>query len=178
MLPAKHVWVFVGEGGPSPGGVFSSRANAEAWIRARKLSGTLTAYPVDEGVFDWALRTGAVTGRARERGDEPPFVGSFTSAVQEHFHYVDGVEAALEHVLDVGVSELSQGRFDPAELRRALARFFKRGLDAGVSTGELVDLLGVSSPSVLDRAGFTDVESGRAMDVVSQLTDEEIAASM
>jgi hypothetical protein len=90
MLPDRHVWIFTGAGAAFPGGVFTSRELAEAWIGARRLSGTLTAYPVDEGCFDWALRVGAVTGRARTRGDEPAFVGSFTSAVQDHFHYADG----------------------------------------------------------------------------------------
>jgi hypothetical protein len=53
----------------------------------------LTAYPLDEGAFDWALRVGAVTGRARERGNESQVVGGFTSAVQEHYHYDDGKAA-------------------------------------------------------------------------------------
>lgn len=90
MLPDPHVWIFVGEHGAHPGGAFTTRERAEAWIRARRLSGVLTAYPLDEGNFDWAHRTGAVTGRARDRGDDPRFVGNFVTAVQEHYHYADG----------------------------------------------------------------------------------------
>ena len=93
MLPEPHVWVFNGSYG-SPGGVFSTRERAEAWITERRLSGVLTAYPVDEGVFDWALRTGVLTGRARTRGDEPEFVASFSSVHQDHYHYVNGIEGA------------------------------------------------------------------------------------
>lgn len=89
MVPEKHVWVFNGTG-RFPGGVFTSRELAETWIRARKLTGVLTAYPLDEGCFEWALRTGAVTGRARERGDDSTFVASFSSAAQEHVHYSNG----------------------------------------------------------------------------------------
>ena len=92
MRPEPCVWVFNGEGGQFPGGVFSTRERAEAWVRARRLSGVLTAYPLDEGCFDWALRAGAVTGRARERGGDAAFVGSFSSAVQEHYHYEDGAD--------------------------------------------------------------------------------------
>lgn len=92
MRPERHVWVFSGTTGHLPGGVFSTRELAEAWIRTHRLSATLTAYPLDEGCFDWALRVGAVTGRARERGDDPAFVSSFSSAVQEHYHYEDGGE--------------------------------------------------------------------------------------
>ena len=52
MLPERRVWIFNGVDGQFPGGVFSSRERAEEWIRARCLSGTLTAYPLDEGCFD------------------------------------------------------------------------------------------------------------------------------
>lgn len=90
MLPDKHVWIFNGTGGQFAGGVFTSLADAEEWIRRSNLSGVLTAYPVDEGCFDWALRVGAVTGTARDRGGDARFVGSFTSASQDHFHFEDG----------------------------------------------------------------------------------------
>ena len=93
MLPERPVWIFVGTGARFPGGAFASRERAEAWIAERRLSGVLTAYPLDEGCFDWALRVGAVTGRARERGGEPDFVGGFASAVQEHYHYEGGRRA-------------------------------------------------------------------------------------
>jgi len=90
MLPDRHVWIFNGAHAPFPSGVFTSRALAEAWIARYRLTGTLTAYPLDEGAFDWALRTGAVTGRARERANEPEFVAAFSSAVQDHHHYEGG----------------------------------------------------------------------------------------
>ena len=90
MLPDPHIWLFHAEGGRFAGGAFTTREKAEAWIAARRLSGVLTAYPVDEGCFDWAHRVGAVTGRARDRGDDPKFVGSFATAVQDHFHYTNG----------------------------------------------------------------------------------------
>ena len=92
MLPEKHVWIFIEEHGGAPGGVFSSRQLAEQWIRANRLSGTLSAYPLDEGCFDWALRNELVTGTAKTRGNDPVFIGSFTSASQEHYHYEHGEE--------------------------------------------------------------------------------------
>ena len=90
MLPEKHVWVFNGVGARFPAGIFTSRERAGQWIRAHKLTGVLTAYPLDEGCFDWAARNNLITGRARERGDESSFVGSFTSAAQDHEHFEDG----------------------------------------------------------------------------------------
>jgi hypothetical protein len=93
MLPERHVWVFNAEGARFPGGVFTSLEAAEHWIRTRALSGVLTAYPLDEGCYEWALREGLVSGRARERGRDPCFVGAFSSASQEHVHYVSGGRA-------------------------------------------------------------------------------------
>jgi hypothetical protein len=84
------VWVFNGAGGHFPSGVFTSRERAEAWILANRLEGTLTAYPLDEGVFDWAVRVDGLTERALSHGSEPKFVGRFSSALQEHYHYEDG----------------------------------------------------------------------------------------
>lgn len=84
MIPDKHVWVFNGEGGPFPGGVFSSRKLAEQWIRARRLAGVFKVYPLDEGLH--RLGTAREAGaRALERSANPAFDGSFTSATQEHF---------------------------------------------------------------------------------------------
>lgn len=90
MVPENAVWVFNGERGGFAGAVFSTRDKAEAWIREHRLSGVLTAYPLDEGCFDWAMRRGLVSGRARDRGGEPDFIASFTSAGMEHFHYEHG----------------------------------------------------------------------------------------
>ncbi len=93
MVPENCVWIFNGDGGHFPGGVFTSRSGAEEWIARHKLTGVLTAYPVDEGCFEWALRHDLITGRARDRGSDPTFVGSFSSASQEHLHYTDGRSA-------------------------------------------------------------------------------------
>jgi hypothetical protein len=93
MIPENAVWLFHGDEGRFAGGVFSTREAAEAWIELRNLSGVLTAYPLDQGCFEWAMSKNLVTGKARERVGDPAFVGSFTTAAQEHFHYEDGAEA-------------------------------------------------------------------------------------
>ncbi len=54
-------------------------------------------------------------------------------------------------------------------------RFFNTGLTHGFSTGELVDFLGVSAPSILDLAGYSDDESETIMELIGLITDEEIA---
>ena len=94
MVPESAIWVFNGDGGQFPGGVFSSQDRAVAWIEEHALSGVLTAYPLDEGCLDWAVRVGVfkvTTPRHEERLRDPRFRSAFSSASQEHWHFVDGV---------------------------------------------------------------------------------------
>ncbi len=82
-----YVWVFNGDRARFPSAVFSSREKAEAWISAHALSGTLTRYPLDQGVYEWAMEQGYFTP-TRERHTKATFIQSFSSAYQEHYHYV------------------------------------------------------------------------------------------
>lgn len=85
----QTVWVFHGEDADFASGVFTSRERAEAWIQSNKLSGTLTKYPVDIPVYEWAVSAGFFTPK-RDDHRTPWFIGRFTSATQEHYHYDDG----------------------------------------------------------------------------------------
>lgn len=80
------VWVFNGAKSAFPSGVFSTKERAEDWIRHNRLEGTLTAYPVDIGVYDWALNHGLFTPK-RDDQKSPEFIQRFTTASQEHYHY-------------------------------------------------------------------------------------------
>lgn len=89
------VWVFRGPRlSPGfPGAVFSELARAEAWIARVSASGTLLRYPVDVGVYEWAVATGRYA--PRDGADElPEFVESFSSARQEQRHYHRGALSA------------------------------------------------------------------------------------
>lgn len=87
--PPRFVWVFQGENMRMPGGIFSSREAAEVWIRHHQLSGLLTAYPLDRGVYEWATALGYFSPKpGRELSGAA--VGGFTSASQEHYHYAHG----------------------------------------------------------------------------------------
>jgi hypothetical protein len=88
----------------------------------------------------------------------------------------DESRARVDELYRTG-AELLRGVRQPPALRIALAKFFSRGTAQGFTTGELVDFLGVSSPSILERAGFTDDEASVAMDVVAALTDDEITTA-
>ena len=83
------VWIFNGPKGQFPSGAFSSREEAERWIQKHRLSGCLTAYPIDVGVYDWAVAAGFF---APKRDDQraPEFIQCFSSASQEHYHYEEG----------------------------------------------------------------------------------------
>lgn len=76
-------------GGNFPLGVFSSRERDESWISYHRLTGVLTLYPLDIGVYEWAIESGEfVPKRPDQSGSR--FVGRFSSASQEHYHYTDG----------------------------------------------------------------------------------------
>ena len=97
MLPKSHVWIFSGAGGRFPGGVFSDLGKASAWIAQNKLTGVLTVYPLDEGCFDWALTndcTNLSVSKQSVKAVDPAFVGSFTTASQEHYHFKNGHRSA------------------------------------------------------------------------------------
>jgi hypothetical protein len=88
------IWVFNGKSrGPTnfPGAVFSSRENAEKWISNNKLSGVLTAYPLDTSVYDWAISKGHFHPK-KDDHKSADFIATFSSAYQPHHHYEDGSE--------------------------------------------------------------------------------------
>jgi hypothetical protein len=95
MIPDRHIWVFNG-GRQFPGGIFTTVEGAETWIRKHRLTGVLTAYPVDEGCFEWAVRCGVTNlkpEKLAERQLDAQFIGGFSTASQEHFHYENGERA-------------------------------------------------------------------------------------
>ena len=83
------IWIFNGPKSQFPSGVFTQREDAESWIRQHGLSGTLTAYPVDVGTYDWAVSVGYFTPK-REDQRSSEFIQRFSSASQEHYHYEHG----------------------------------------------------------------------------------------
>jgi hypothetical protein len=83
------VWVFCGDKGRFPSGVFVTREQAEQWIGAHGLSGALTAYPLGEGVYDWAIANGCFNAK-REDQRRPEFIQNFSSGSLEHYHYENG----------------------------------------------------------------------------------------
>jgi hypothetical protein len=86
MSDVPTVWVFNGARSNFPSAVFNSRELAEEWISEHNLTGTLTRYPLDEGVYEWAVRRGYFTPKRNDQ-KTAEFIGRFSSASQEHYHY-------------------------------------------------------------------------------------------
>ncbi|WDE01477.1 DUF7710 domain-containing protein [Thalassomonas actiniarum] len=89
----NSVWIFNKNNSSYSGGVFSELTKAENWILENKLSGMLTKYPLDQGVWDWACKNNMHNLKAEkvaEKGSNPVFIGGFTTASQEHYHYENG----------------------------------------------------------------------------------------
>ncbi len=84
----SNIWLFHGNGGHSASAVFSSKDEAEDWIESYSLSGVLTKYPINIGVYDWAIREGYFSPK-KEHQFKPEFIQKFTGG-QEHYHYENG----------------------------------------------------------------------------------------
>ena len=96
MNVERGIWVFCGAGGRFPSGIFEDLGAAEHWISSHKLTGMLTSMPINEGVFDWALRNGALNlklEKIEEKSKNAAFVGTFSTASLEHYHYENGLRA-------------------------------------------------------------------------------------
>ena len=82
----KQVWVFNGARNHFPSAVFTELHLAEAWIQKYQLEGTLTAYPLNISVYDWAIEKKHFTPK-KEAHSSPYFIANFSSATQEHYHF-------------------------------------------------------------------------------------------
>lgn len=86
----EQVWIFNGNRNALPSAVFSSREQAEVWIAGQGLSGTLTAYPIDMGIYQWVIAQGHFAPY-KPHHTAPDFIANFTSTHQEHYHYYKGL---------------------------------------------------------------------------------------
>ncbi len=85
----KWIWIFNGEN-MFPSGVFETEEMAFEWISKNKLSGILTCYPLNIGVYDWAIKEEYFTPK-KEHQKTPEFISKFSAAALRHYHIEDGV---------------------------------------------------------------------------------------
>jgi hypothetical protein len=50
----------------------------------------LTGYPVNVGVYDWAVANGSFRP-SKPQHSTPEFIAGFTTAAQEHAHFTGGI---------------------------------------------------------------------------------------
>ena len=85
----KKIYVFTGKGANFPGGIFNDKKNATEWIEKYALSGVLSTYPIDKGLYDWAIENEYFEAK-KEYQKEAKFIEKFTCASIDHFHYENG----------------------------------------------------------------------------------------
>jgi hypothetical protein len=88
----ESVWIFSGVQSQFPSGVFSSKEAGERWIGRNRLTGTLTEYPVDVGMYDYAISNKLFVPKKPEQSTAL-FIGKFSGGGIDHFHYEDGAKS-------------------------------------------------------------------------------------
>jgi hypothetical protein len=88
MGEPESVWVFNGTRSTFPSGVFKSKRLAEDWIRKHSLTGTLTQYPLDVGMYEFANASRFSPKKPRHTTSE--FIGQFSGGGLDHFHFEGG----------------------------------------------------------------------------------------
>ena len=83
-------------------------------------------------------------------------------------------ERVVREFTRLAAEDFRQSAVTEQQQRAAICRYFRRGAVADFSHGELIDFLGVSSPSVLDMAGYSDEAAQRVMEMLADITDEQI----
>ena len=71
-------------------------------------------------------------------------------------------------------ADLRSVKGNAQQQKLALCRYYKRGEQANLTAGELIDFLGGSSPSILDMAEYTDEEGGALFVISDNLTEDDI----
>ncbi len=70
--------------------------------------------------------------------------------------------------------EFSEAKRRPESIRKILIQYLRAGTGRGYSQAELIDFLGVSTPSVLDLAGYPEEDQNSVMQLLADLQDSEI----
>lgn len=83
------IWIFNGENGRFPSAIFDSKKKALVWIEKESLSGTLTKYPINFPIYDWAISNRFFSPKSTlQCGAKTK--ANFNSAYLEHYHFQDG----------------------------------------------------------------------------------------
>jgi hypothetical protein len=87
---------------------------------------------------------------------------------------LDDLEALSRNFLLETAEEFRSCAESPDQQRQTCCRYFRRGPLTGLTQAELIDSLALSSPSVLDTAGYSAEAAQQVMDMLGGISDEEI----
>ena len=90
---------------------------------------------------------------------------------------LDDTEGLAKCFLEESAEDFKKSVENLEEQKVACCRYFRRGPLAGMSQSELIDFLGLSSPSVLDLAGYSPEAAQQVMEMSGRLSEEEIQGS-
>lgn len=79
-----------------------------------------------------------------------------------YFKFCDWLDA-------VTAADLKQAKGNVPAMRVAIQRYLETGYGAHLSSGELVDFFCVSTPSILDLAGYSDEEADLAVKLYDEI---------
>lgn len=79
----------------------------------------------------------------------------------------------ISRVCDEASDGLRACRGDLLAQLHVCARYFERGKQEGIDHGALIDFLGISTPSVLDRAGYRDEEALLGLEKLPLLVEDK-----
>lgn len=94
-----------------------------------------------------------------------------------HSPALDDHEAIVRNFKEQTATEFRACAEDLDSQRGVCCRYFRRGSSLGLSQSELIDALGLTTPSVLDLAAYSPDESERIMGLIGEISDEEIQNS-
>lgn len=80
--------------------------------------------------------------------------------------------AFVEWLSALTADELRVAKGDLEKEKQALCRYYRRGEQANLSPAELIDFLAIDTPSILDRAGYSEEEGDALMHISDTLSDE------
>jgi hypothetical protein len=92
----------------------------------------------------------------------------------EAFPGLHDAEALARNFLEQSAGEFRNCTEDPEQQKLACCRYFRRGPLAGLSQSELIEFLGLASPSVLDLAGYPPETAQQVMEIAGRLSEDEI----
>ena len=86
-----------------------------------------------------------------------------------------GYDELVDRISHEAILDFKQAASSIDEQRKACCRYLKCGIHEGLSQEELIDFLGISSPSILSLAGYTEEEEITVMELLGEISDYEIA---